>query len=164
MLPAAFFAVSTLPVLTMIVAAAMGREALTLRKSPVGLTRMIQIAGTMFGAGLIFFGLSHVLWLSLVLMVFVGFGLMQGASASNTVIQSLVPEDKRARAMSYYTMAFFGGAPFGSLLAGTLAHHIGALYTVMFTGAFCVAEMASPSTLRVSAGSMMPSSHSLALA
>jgi len=91
------------------------------------------------GAALILFGLSHTLWLSLVLMVFVGFGLMQGAAASNTIIQSLVPEDKRARAMSYYTMAFFGAAPFGSLLAGTLAHRIGAPHTVIFTGACCVA-------------------------
>jgi MFS family permease len=72
-------------------------------------------------------------------MVFVGFGLMQCASVSNTIIQSLVTEDKRARVMSYYTMAFFGAAPFGSLLAGTLAHRIGAPHTVIITGAFCVA-------------------------
>ncbi len=72
-------------------------------------------------------------------MVFVGFGLMQVASASNTIIQSLVTEDKRARVMSYYTMAFFGASPFGSLLAGVLAHRIGAPHTVMVTGAFCVA-------------------------
>ena len=104
---------------------------LAVRKSVVGLTRMLQIAAAMLGGALILFGLSHTLWLSLVLMVFVGFGLMQGASASNTIIQSLVPEDKRARAMSYYTMAFFGAAPFGSLLAGALAHRIGAPHTVM---------------------------------
>jgi predicted MFS family arabinose efflux permease len=54
-------------------------------------------------------------------------------------VQSLVPEDKRARVMSYYTTAFFGTAPFGSLLAGALAHRIGAPHTVMITGAFCVA-------------------------
>jgi len=112
---------------------------LAVRKSILGLTRMLQIAAAMLGVALILFGLSHTLWLSLVLMVFVGFGLMQGASVSNTIIQSLVPEDKRARVMSYYTMAFFGGAPFGSLLAGTLAHRIGAPHTVMVTGACCVA-------------------------
>jgi MFS family permease len=112
---------------------------LAIRKSILGLTRMLQIAAAVLGGALILFGLSHTLWLSLVLMVFVGFGLMQGASVSNTIIQSLVPEDKRARVMSYYTMAFFGGAPFGSLLAGTLAHRLGAPHTVMVTGAFCVA-------------------------
>jgi MFS family permease len=63
---------------------------------------------------------------------------MQGASISNTIIQALVPEDKRARVMSYYTMAFFGAAPFGSLLAGALAHRIGAPHTVIVTGAFCI--------------------------
>ena len=111
---------------------------LAVRKSVVGLTRMIQIAAAMFGAGLILFGLSHVLWLSMVLMLFVGFGMMQGLAASNTVIQTLVPEDKRSRVMSYYTMAFVGMAPFGSLLAGALAHWVGAPRTVMITGACCV--------------------------
>ena len=112
---------------------------LAFRKSVVGLTRMIQIASALFGAGLILFGLSHILWLSLVLIVIVGFGMMQAASAANTVIQTLVPEDKRGRVMGYYTMAFVGSAPFGSLLAGGLAHWLGAPHTVMITGAFCLA-------------------------
>jgi MFS family permease len=111
---------------------------LAVRKSVVGLTRMIQMAAAMFGAGLILFGMSHVLWLSMVLMLFVGFGMMQGLAASNTIIQTLVPEDKRSRVMSYYTMAFVGMAPFGSLLAGGLAHWVGAPRTVMMTGACCV--------------------------
>jgi MFS family permease len=112
---------------------------LAIRKSVAGLTRMVQIATAMLGSALILFGLSHVLWISLVLMLFVGFGLMQCAAASNTIIQSLVTEDKRARVMSYYTMAFFGAAPFGSLLAGALAHRIGAPHTVIVTGACCIA-------------------------
>jgi MFS family permease len=112
---------------------------LAVRKSVAGLARMLQIAAAVLGVALILFGLSHTLWLSLVLMMFVGFGLMQGASVSNTLIQSLVSEDKRARIMSYYTMAFFGAAPFGSLLAGALAHSIGAPHTVIMSGAFCIA-------------------------
>ena len=112
---------------------------LAVRKSVLGLTRMIQLAAAMFGVGLFLFGLSHVLWLSMVLMLVVGFGMMQGLAASNTVIQTLVPEDKRSRVMSYYTMAFVGMSPFGSLLAGGLAHYFGAPHTVMITGACCVA-------------------------
>ncbi|HEX4229872.1 MAG TPA: MFS transporter [Bryobacteraceae bacterium] len=112
---------------------------LAVRKSVVGLTRLVQIAAVMLGGALILFGLSHTLWLSLVLMVFVGFGLIQSAAVSNTIIQSLVPEDKRGRAMGYYTMAFFGAAPLGSLLAGALAHRIGAPLTVIVTGTFCIA-------------------------
>jgi MFS family permease len=111
---------------------------LAVRKSVRGLTTMIWIAAVMFGVGLILFGLSHVLWLSLLLMLVVGFGMMQGLAASNTIIQTLVPEDKRGRVMSYYTMAFVGMAPFGSLLAGWLAHHVGAPHTVMITGTVCV--------------------------
>lgn len=121
------------------VGALLSALSLAIRRSVAGLTRMVQIATAMLGIALILFGLSHQLQLSLALMVFVGFGLMQAASASNTIIQSLVEEDKRARVMSYYTMAFFGAAPFGSLLAGALAHWIGAPHTVIVTGAFCVA-------------------------
>jgi MFS family permease len=112
---------------------------LVARKSTAGLWRMLEISAAILGVALILFGLSHTLWLSLALMVFVGFGLMQAAAVCNTILQSLVPDDKRARVMSYYTMAFFGAAPFGSLFAGTLAHQIGAPHTVMVTGAFCVA-------------------------
>ena len=112
---------------------------LAIRKSVVGLTRMLQIASAMLGGALILFGLSHTLWVSLVLLVFVGFGLMQSAAASNTILQSLVPEDKRARVMSYFMMAFLGSTPFGALLAGGLAHQIGAPNTVIFTGVCCLA-------------------------
>ena len=110
---------------------------LTLRKSPAKLTYMIAIAASLFGVSLILFGLSRWIWLSIPLMFFVGFGMLQSVSASNTVIQTLVPEDKRGRVMGYYTMAFVGSAPFGSLLAGSLAHWIGAPVTVMLTGS-CV--------------------------
>jgi MFS family permease len=115
---------------------------LAMRKSVRGLTTMIQIAAIMFGSGLILFGLSRHLALSLFLMLIVGFGMMQGLAASNTVIQTLAPEDKRGRVMSYYTMAFVGMTPFGSLLAGALAHRFGAPHAVMITGAFCLAGAA----------------------
>jgi MFS family permease len=111
---------------------------LTLRKSVRGLTRMIQISSGILGVALILFGFSHSLWSSLILMSFAGFGLMQTASASNTIVQSLVTEDKRARAMSFYAMAFYGSAPLGSLFAGMLADRIGAPSTVIMTGAFCI--------------------------
>ena len=111
---------------------------LVLRKSVRGLLKMIPIAAAIFGAGLILFGISHVLWISLALMTAVGFGMMQGLTASNTIIQTLVSEQMRGRVMSYYTAAFVGMAPFGSLLAGTLAHWMGAPRTVMLTGSCCI--------------------------
>jgi MFS family permease len=67
-----------------------------------------------------------------------GFGMMQGLTGSNTIIQTLVDEKMRGRVMSYYTMAFVGMAPFGSLLAGALAHAIGAPRTVIVSGVACI--------------------------
>lgn len=111
---------------------------LVLRKSVRGLLKMIPIAGAVFGAGLICFGLSRVEWLSMAVMLVVGFGMMQGLTASNTIIQTIVPEDKRGRVMSYYTMAFVGMAPFGSLLSGAMAHAMGAPRTVIVSGVACI--------------------------
>jgi MFS family permease len=121
------------------VGALISAVSLAFRKNVRGLTTMIQLSAALFGLGLIGFGLSRIFLLSMFLMLIVGFGMMQGLAASNTVIQTLVPEDKRGRVMSYYTMAFVGMAPFGSLLAGGLAHALGAPRAVMITGAFCVA-------------------------
>ncbi len=111
--------------------------ALAARRSVIGLLRMIQLATVLFGSGLILFGLSHTLWLSLPAMLLAGFGMMQGLASSNTVIQTLVPEEKRGRVMGYYTVAFVGMMPFGSLLSGFLAHLIGAPETLLCTGS-CV--------------------------
>jgi MFS family permease len=108
--------------------------ALAARKSVLGLVRMIPIAAAVFGVGLIGFGLSHVFWLSMVMVLIAGMGMMQGMAGSNTIIQTIVPEDKRGRVMSYYTMAFVGMAPFGSLLAGSMAHAVGAPWTVIANG------------------------------
>jgi MFS family permease len=115
---------------------------LAVRKTVLGLGKMIPVSTAAFGVGLIGFGLSHYFWLSLVLMLVCGFGMMQQMAASNTIIQTIVEDSKRGRVMSFYTVAFVGMAPFGSLLAGALAHAIGAPYTVMFSGVCCIAGAA----------------------
>jgi MFS family permease len=109
---------------------------LAARKTVRGLIRMIPIAAAVFGVGLIGFGLSRTYWFSMFAVFVAGAGMMQGMAASNTIIQTLVSEDKRGRVMSYYTMAFVGMAPFGSLLAGSMASAIGAPITVLINGAF----------------------------
>jgi MFS family permease len=115
---------------------------LAFRKSVVGLTKVVPTASALFGLGLILFGLSRVLWVSMLMMVLVGYGMMEGMAASNTIIQTLVREDMRGRVMSYYTMAFVGMAPFGSLLAGGLAHMLGAPLAIILTGSCCIAGAA----------------------
>jgi len=97
---------------------------LAARKSVRGLIRMIPLAAAVFGLGLVGFGISKSFWLSMAMVLIAGMGMMQGMAASNTIIQTLTSEDKRGRVMSYYTMAFVGMAPFGSLLAGAMAHMI----------------------------------------
>jgi MFS family permease len=111
---------------------------LAARRNVRGLVRMIPIAAGVFGLGLVGFGLSHWFWISMATVFIAGMGMMQGMAASNTVIQTIVTDDKRGRVMSYYTMAFMGMAPFGSLLAGGMAHHFGAPLTVLMNGAVVV--------------------------
>jgi MFS family permease len=110
---------------------------LAMRKTVIGLGRIIAVCAFLFGAGLIGFGLSHWLWLSLPLMLVTGFCMMQQMAASNTIMQTIVDQDKRGRVMSFYTMALMGMMPFGSLMAGALANSIGAPRTVMIGGALC---------------------------
>jgi MFS family permease len=111
---------------------------MVMRKTVRGLTKMLPIGASIFGVGLVCFGFSNTLWLSMLMMLVTGFGMMQGLTASNTILQTLVDERMRGRVMSYYTMAFVGMAPFGSLLAGALAHAIGAPSTVIISGIACI--------------------------
>ena len=108
------------------------------RKSVVGLGKLIAISPAIMGFGLIGFGLSRVLWLSLIMMLFVGFGFILQFAGGNTFLQTIVEDDKRGRVMSLYTMAFFGVTPFGNLVAGGLANYIGAPNTVIIGGIICV--------------------------
>jgi MFS family permease len=112
---------------------------LAARKTVLGLGRMLPLSTAALGVGLIFFGMSRNLWVSLALLLVCGFGLMQQMAASNTIIQTIVEEGKRGRVMSFYTVAFMGMAPFGSLLAGAMARAIGAPLTVMLSGVVCIA-------------------------
>jgi MFS family permease len=120
------------------VGAIAGSIYLASRKSVLGLGRIIVISSNLFGIGLIGFSLSRLFWLSLLMMLLIGFGMMVEMASSNTVLQTIVEEDKRGRIMSFYTMAFMGMVPFGSLLAGTLANNIGAPNTVMIGGVACI--------------------------
>jgi MFS family permease len=120
------------------VGALLGAVYLASRSSVLGLGRIIPIAAALFGAGLIGFGLSRQLWLSLFLLLVAGLGFMVQMAASNTLLQTLVDDDKRGRVMSFYTMAFMGTAPFGSLLAGAVAHRFGAPGTIVASGVGCL--------------------------
>jgi MFS family permease len=120
------------------VGALVGTVTLAMRKTVLGLGRLIALSAGLFGVALMGFALSRSLWLSLLLMMAVGFGLMRQLAASNTILQTIVDEDKRGRVMSFYSMAFMGMAPIGSLLAGTAANRVGAPWTLAVGGALAV--------------------------
>jgi MFS family permease len=119
--------------------ALMGALFLAARRSVVGLGKFIPAMAGTFGAGLIVFSFSRSLWLSLLLMVVTGLGFMAQMAISNTLLQTIVDEDKRGRVMSFFTAASMGTTPFGSLLAGAMAAKIGAPYTLLISGVCCVA-------------------------
>ncbi len=108
-------------------------------KASLGLGRVIPVSAVLFGASLVGFSFSRTLWLSLLLMLFAGAGMMQQMAASNTILQTIVDDDKRGRVMSFYSMAFLGMTPFGSLLEGALANRFGAPRTLMIGGSICIA-------------------------
>jgi MFS family permease len=117
--------------------ALVGALSLARRKSIIGLGRVIAIATLGFGVALVAFTISEVFWLSLVLLALVGMTWMVLIAASNTVLQTLADDAMRGRVMSLFTMMLVGMAPFGSLLAGWLADHIGAPVVVAGGGTVC---------------------------
>jgi MFS family permease len=108
------------------------------RKSVLGLGNIIIRATVLLGAGLIAFSFSRIMAFSLFCMLFTGFGMIVQMASSNTILQTIVDDDKRGRVMSFYSMAFLGTAPFGSLLSGALAHQIGVNYTLLVCGILCL--------------------------
>lgn len=112
-------------------------SAVSLARRPTirGLAKWIGIAGLAAGAGVIGFSFSRNVWLSGGFMMLAGFGLFLTGAASNTIIQSIVDEDKRSRTVSYFTMFFIGTGPLGHFSAGWLAESIGAPATFVACGA-----------------------------
>ncbi len=114
--------------------------ALTLasRREVFGLGRWIAFASAGLGISLILFSVSRSFILSVVFLIPVGFSMMTQMSSSNTLVQAMIPDALRGRVMSVYSMMFMGVAPFGALLAGTLAGYIGAAETVALGGCVCI--------------------------
>ena len=124
------------------IGALLGALTLAIRRGVQGLGRVVGLSAGGFGVSLILFAFSRSLWLSVALLVPVGYGVMLQMSSSNTLIQAMVPDELRGRAMAMYTMMFMGMAPVGSLFAGALADKIGAPWTVAIGGLGAIAGAA----------------------
>jgi MFS family permease len=120
------------------VGALCGALYLASRKTVRGLGKVIAMAAVSFGIGLILFSFSHNLILSLTMLIITGVTMMIHMASCNTILQTIVDDKMRGRVMSYYTMAFMGMAPFGSLIYGGLASLIGAPETLIFGGGVCI--------------------------
>jgi MFS family permease len=115
-----------------------GALSLAARQGVRGLGRLVALAAGGFGASLILFSLSRSFWLSAFLLLPVGFFMIVQMASSNTLVQAMVPDKLRGRVMAVYAMILMGMAPFGALLAGAVAHHLGAPTTVALGGAVCI--------------------------
>jgi MFS family permease len=108
------------------------------RRSVLGLGHVIVASSAAFGIGLVGLSRVGVVWLALPMMLVTGGGMMLQMAASNTILQTVVDEDKRGRVMSLFAMSVFGTVPLGSLMAGALASRMGAQNTIMVGGVACV--------------------------
>ena len=116
------------------VGALFGALTLAVRTGVKGLGRLVSLSCAGFGAGLIVFAFSRWFWISTVLLLPIGYSIMLQMACSNTLIQTMVPDQLRGRVMSVYSMMFMGMAPFGALLGGALADRMGAPLTVAIGG------------------------------
>lgn len=106
-------------------------------KRAVTIGNLLPVSAGIFGLGITAFSFSHNMWVSMPLLFISGFGIMVLMALSNTILQTIVDDDKRGRVMSFYTMAFMGMAPLGSLLAGSMATKFGAANTLIISGICC---------------------------
>jgi MFS family permease len=116
------------------VGALLGALTLAFREGVKGLGRWVAWCCAGFGTSLVVFALSHSFWLSVVLLLPVGYAMMLQMACSNTLIQVMVPDALRGRVMAVYSMMFMGMAPIGALLGGALADRLGAQTTVAIGG------------------------------
>lgn len=119
--------------------ALLGAAYLASRVHVRGLERILATGPILIGVGMIAFAMSRTFLLSLLLMPILGMGQILLMSSINTLIQTLVDDDKRGRVMSLYSLTFMGLMPIGSLVMGVLSRWIGPPPTVMIGGAACVA-------------------------
>ena len=120
------------------VGALLGALTLALRSGVKGLGRWISLCCAGFGVSLMLFSFSRSFWLSVALLLPVGYFVMLQMAASNTLVQVMVPDALRGRVMSVYSMMFMGLAPLGSLMGGAMADHVGAPWAVAIGGAASV--------------------------
>jgi MFS family permease len=121
------------------VGALLGALTLAFREGVKGLGRWVAWCCAGFGASLVVFAISHTFWVSVILLLPVGYFMMLQMSSSNTLIQVMVPDALRGRVMAVYSMMFMGMAPIGALLGGALADHLGAPVTVAIGGVASIA-------------------------
>jgi len=119
------------------VGALLGGIYLASRSTVVGLGRVMLIGTLTFGVTLVLFSLVKTVWLAAPLLAFAGAGFIVQMASTNTIIQTIVEERFRGRVMAFYTMAFFGTVPIGSLLSGLAAEHVGAPMTIRMGGMIC---------------------------
>lgn len=119
--------------------ALLGALWLATRPSVRGLGRVIPMAAALFALGIGAFSMSRSIVLSLIILVFAGFGFMVHMASSNTIVQTIVDDNMRGRVMAFFNMAFLGTVPFGSLLAGSLSDRIGPTPTILIGSVLCLA-------------------------
>ena len=127
--------------------ALIGAILLASRRTVVGLGRWIGISSVVYAVAIAGFALSSNLWISLLIVPFAGWGMITNFAATNTILQTLVDDDKRGRLMSFFSMAFMGMLPFGVLMVGALASHlspegdpiVGARWTIWIASVVCFA-------------------------
>jgi len=120
------------------VGALFGALTLAAKTGVKGLGRWVAFACGSFGVSLVFFSFSTHFWLSVAFLLPAGYSMMLQMACSNTLIQTMVPDQLRGRVMAVYSMMFMGMAPFGAFFGGALAHRIGAPITVATGGVACV--------------------------
>jgi MFS family permease len=133
---------------------------LAMREGVSKIPAIIRFSAFVFAIGLFIFSVSKMVWLSVIILYFSGFGMITQFSATNTLLQTVVDEDKRGRVLAFYSMSFMGFTPIGSLLLGTLSDFLGVPLTFSIAAAaLLLAALLFSGKMKVIRRSLQPISH-----
>ncbi|MDH4028695.1 MAG: MFS transporter [Nitrospirota bacterium] len=117
----------------------LGSAGLALRGDSSRKGLLMAVAGTVFSIALLVFSISKTVWLSYLMIFFLGLGAINHIATANSILQLSVPDELRGRVMSAFATTFLGMAPLGNFTVGSLAHYLGTQTALMISAIFCLA-------------------------
>ena len=119
------------------VGAIVGSLLIATLNAPENIRRFMHWSAILLGIWVVLFGLSSILWVSLILSALLGLALQMFLTSNFILVQIVIPDDVRGRVIGF-RMIIMGLGPVGMLLLGVLAEQMGPQTGLVLMGLLCI--------------------------